>query len=236
MRLATLVTNTDFSDFATARPLDDVKFARLIGEVRPGWEVSAYWVCKDVFPEDVTAFDGVMITGSPASVSEGTPWMKRLEELIRQLIEAEVPLFGACFGHQIIAQALGVPLICNPCGWVHGAVEVSRVQRTPWSGSNASFALYGSHIEQVSALPAEAVRLFESPGCPIAGFGIGNTVFTIQHHPEMTRDFISDLIAEYADHVGPDVTEIARRSVAEAQVDRKAFAEEIAAFFEQGAR
>ena len=138
--------------------------------------------------------------------------------------------------HQIIAQALGVPLICNPCGWVHGAVEVSRVQRTPWSGSNASFALYGSHIEQVSALPAEAVRLFESPGCPIAGFGIGNTVFTIQHHPEMTRDFISDLIAEYADHVGPDVTEIARRSVAEAQVDRKAFAEEIAAFFEQGAR
>lgn len=233
MHIALLVTNTDFSDFAKARPLDDAKFADLIAMVRPEWQVTAFWVCKDDFPDDWSGFDGVLITGSPASVHDDAPWIARLEQAVREVIALKLPLFGACFGHQIIAKALGAPIQRNPNGWAHGLIEVRRVTPAPEAPAGARFALYGSHIEQLGALPEGATRLFESPGCPIAGFALGNHVLTIQHHPEMTRDFISDLIEEYAQVVGDEVTARARLSIAQGTAAQQAFAAEIAAFYEQ---
>lgn len=231
MRLAVLVTNTDDSAFAKARPLDDAKFAELIAEVRPGWQTDAFWVCRDEFPQDIATYDGVMITGSPASLNDNAPWMGQLQELIREIIARRQPLFGACFGHQAIALALGTPIVPNAEGWAHGLIPVRRTGHAPWSGDEGDFKLYGSHIEQVAGLPEGAAPLFESPGCNVAGFGIGDHVFTIQHHPEMTPEFIADLVEEYADHVGVDVTERARASLA-GKADRRIFAEEIARFFE----
>ena len=231
MKLATLVTNTDFSDFAKARPLDDAKFAQLIAEVRPNWDVTAHWVCKDDFPNDITAYDGVMITGSPSSVNEAAPWIARLEDLVHEIMAQNIPLFGACFGHQIIAKALGAD-IKRSAEWAHGLIDVKRTDRADWSRPNDDFALYGSHIEQVASLPTGAKRLFESPGCPIAGFGVGKSVFTIQHHPEMTGDFIADLVEEFADYVGESPTKNARKSLNTGVANRAEFAEEIAAFFE----
>ena len=60
-----------------------------------------------VFPEDLSVFDGVMITGSPASVLEPEPWMATLQDQICTAYQLHIPLFGACFGHQAIALALG---------------------------------------------------------------------------------------------------------------------------------
>lgn len=232
MKLATLVTNTDFSPFATTRPLDDAKFAELIAQVRPDWDVTAYWVCKEQFPSDITAYDGVMITGSPSSVNENAPWMVRLERMVHDIMAHNIPLFGACFGHQIIAKALGCKIKPSPQGWSHGLIDITRTDRVDWSGPSDQIALYGSHIEQVATLPNGARRLFESTGCPIAGFVIDTSVFTIQHHPEMTEDFISDLITELADYVGETVTTQAQASLQSGVANRAEFAEEIASFFE----
>lgn len=228
MRLATLVTNTDDSDFAHAWPLDDAKFAAMIHSVRPDWQVDAFWVCKDAFPEDLSVYDGVMITGSPASVHDAAPWMIRLETLIRDLVATEKPLFGACFGHQAIGKALGSEIIRNPEGWGHGRIQVTRVD------TGETFSLYGSHIEQLSALPEGTTRLFSSPGAPIAGIAMGRHLMTIQHHPEMEPAFIAALVEELADYVGPEATAKARASLAE-PADNLQFAEEIAQFFEGAA-
>ena len=236
MKLATLVTNTDFSAFSLARPMDDQVFADLITDVRPDWDIAAYWVCKDEFPGDISNYDGVMITGSPSSVTENTPWMQRLEVLIQDIIAQEIPLFGACFGHQAIAKALGAPIVRNPQGWGHGRIRMSRVATTDWSGPSGTLHLNGSHIEQVGALPDGARRLFESAGCSIAGFAIGRHVFTVQHHPEMTDEFMADLVDEYADYVGEAATDTARASLQVGPADRTEFAEEIATFFENGVR
>lgn len=119
----------------------------------------------------------------------------------------------------------------NPGGWGHGLLQVTRTGRAPWSGPEEGFALYGSHIEQADRVPEGATLLFEGPGVPVAGFAMGETVFTIQHHPEMTHDCITDLVEEYADHVGPEVTASARASLAR-KADRAGFAAEIARFFE----
>lgn len=236
MKLATLVTNTDFSDFAKARPLDDAKFAALIAEVRPEWTVEAFWVCKGDFPEELSVFDGIMVTGSPASVNDAEPWIEQLQVMLRGVVAEGKPLFGACFGHQIIAKALGSQVIRNPDGWAHGLLDVIRVGDTPWSGPDQRLRLYGSHVEQVDTLPKNAKRIFESPGCPIAGFSISTTVFTIQHHPEMSPDFFSDLVSEYASYVGPEVTEAARASLVGQTADGRVFASEVARFFEQARR
>lgn len=234
MRIAILITNTDDSAFAHARPDDGEKFADLIHLARPDWTCVPFWVCRDEFPEDIHAFDGVMITGSPASANDRAPWMLRLEELIRDMIAARRPLFGACFGHQLIAKALGAAIVPNPQGWGHGLLRVGRVGATPWAGPQAELALYGSHIEQVGAVPEGAEVVFQGPGCAVAGFAIGDSVFTVQHHPEMTHDFITDLVEHYAEEVGTEATERARTSL-HRHADQRAFAEEVARFFEHAA-
>ncbi len=231
MRLAILITNTDDSAFARARPDDGAKFATLIHKARPDWTCVPFWVCKGDFPDDIMAFDGAIITGSPASVGSGAAWVAQMEALIHRIIDAHLPLFGACFGHQLIAKALGAPVVRNPQGWGHGLLPIRRAAQTAWSSPTDMLWLYGSHIEQVGEVPKGARVVFESDACPVAGFAIGDTVFTVQHHPEMTHGFITDLVDHYADEVGAEVTETARQSLRQ-RADTTAFAEEIARFFE----
>ena len=83
MHLAILMTNTDESAFAQAHPKDGEKFAALIHAVRPDWSCDVFAVKDGVFPDDLAAFDGVMVTGSPASVHDDEPWIGRLRK--RQL-------------------------------------------------------------------------------------------------------------------------------------------------------
>ena len=234
MQLAVLVTNTDDSAFARARQDDAEKFAELVALVRPDWRTAAFWVCRDAFPENLAAFDGVMITGSPASVNDPDPWIARLGDMVGDVIARRQPLFGACFGHQMVARSLGARVVPNPGGWGHGRLDLTRVGATPWGGAAPSLSLYGSHTEQVERLPDGARLVFEGPGLPVGGFALGDTVFTVQHHPEMTQDFIADLVEEYAEEVGPQVTQAARASLAR-PADRAAFAQEIARFFEHAA-
>jgi GMP synthase-like glutamine amidotransferase len=91
--------------------------------------------------------------------------------------------------------------------------------------------LYGSHVEQVTRLPAGARAAASSEDCPIAGFVKDARIFTTQHHPEMTPGFIAALTDELADYLGPDVIARARASLGE-PADGRAFAESVARFFE----
>ena len=231
MRLAILITNTDFSAFARARPDDGAKFATLIHEARPDWTCVPYWCCKGVFPEDAAAYDGLLITGSPASVTEDAPWMLHFQQIIRDALARRQKLFAACFGHQLVARALGTAILRNPQGWGHGLLPVTRTARMPWSVGDDLMHLYGSHIERVAKAPPGMEIIYEGPGLPVAGLAQGDHLFTIQHHPEMTHGFITDLVEEYAAAVGPEVTQAARDSL-NRPADRTRFAEEIARFFE----
>ncbi len=232
MRLITLVTNTDRSDFARSHPLDDAKFAAMIRGVRPDWTVDAAWVCDGQFPEGIAGCDGIMITGSPASVNSGEDWVTRLEALIRDRVAARQPIFGACFGHQVIATALGGQVGPNPGGWVHGVSTCRPLACTDWFDPDGAFDLYASHKEQVLQAPDGVEVLIASEDCPVGGYRIGDHVFTVQHHSEMTADFIAALVEELAQDLPNEVTAKARDRLAEAKVDGPQFAEWVARFFE----
>lgn len=232
MKLAILMTNTDESDFAQNHPKDGQKFSEMIALVRPDWQCTVYRVKDGQFPTDIYAYDGAIITGSPASVRDDAPWIAQLMDVIRDAHARQFPLFGACFGHQAICVALGGVIDRNPNGWGHGVIHNWGVAPLPWRAQIGDFYLYGSHIEQITHAPRDATVVMASDGCPIAGVTIGDHIFTTQHHPEMTHEFITALVEELAEYVGPDVTETARQGLAERQVDMWLFAQEIAEFFE----
>jgi GMP synthase-like glutamine amidotransferase len=223
MHIAILMTNTDESAFAHARPKDGEKFTTLLQSVRPDWKTTVFAVKDEVFPPAGARYDGWLIGGSPASVHDGDPWIDQLFALIRRLVAEGQPIFGACFGHQAIAMALGGKVQANPEGWVFGLVE-TVLEGQP-------IRLYGSHSEQVTVLPQGAQALGGNAECLIGSFGIAGKVMTTQYHPEMTHAFITDLVEEYADHLPPEVATRARASLAQ-KADSHAIAERIARFFE----
>ena len=234
MKLAILMTNTDESDFAKARPKDGEKFTVLVQEQRPDWECEVFSVKDGEFPEDIQAFDGVMITGSPASVHDDAAWVSQLFDLIREMDAAEVPVFGACFGHQAIAMALGGSVDRNPEGWVHGFAMTDSVGELPFSERPGQVGLYASHIGQVVDVPEGAEVVASGPGCKVGGYLKGRHIFTTQYHPEMKDDFIADLVEFTADYVGDEVTEAARASLKH-KADRDVFGRQMVAFFEWAA-
>lgn len=231
MHLATLVTNTDKSSFAEQHPKDGQKFTDLIHLVRPDWEVTGFEVHEGQFPDDITSFDGAMITGSPASCRSDLHWVKTLLDLIRQMDQIKLPVFGACFGHQAIALALGGEIARNPLGWVHGLVPNQMVASVEWADDlPKEIRLYGSHCEHVARLPERAEETAISSGLN-AGFRIADHIWTSQHHPEMSHAFITALTNEMRADLGPAAYSSACESLGQ-QSDQLLFAESLARFFE----
>ncbi len=227
MLIAILMTNTDDSAFSQAHPGDGEKFSALFRELRPSWKFEVFNVKDGVYPRQTSHFDGVLITGSPASVRDEAPWIKQLEHLVRQIFSEKTPMFGACFGHQVIATALGGKVGYNPAGWSLGTVQ------TIWCDSDGATPvnLYAAHKEQVVELPEEAAVVSVSPGCPIAGFAIGKHVLTTQYHPEMTPEFISALLSEMEKDTDQETINAARLSLS-TKADREKIRNIMVSFFE----
>ena len=223
MHIAVLMANTDESEFAARHPKDGAKFETLLHEMRPNWRVSVYSVKDGEFPAEGARHDGWIITGSPASVHDRDPWVEQLFALIRRLVAEGQPLFGACFGHQAIATALGGVVGYNPCGWVFGLTE------TVMEGQ--PMRLYAAHKEQVLVLPEGAVAMGGNADCPVGSFAIGTRVLTTQYHPEMTPTFIAALVEELQVHL-PDTVIASARNSLNAVADRQVIAERIVRFFE----
>lgn len=230
MHIAVLMTNTDDSDFAKKHQSDDEKWQSLLHPKRPDWRFTVFRVKDGIFPKNMAGFDGWIITGSPASVHDDMPWIAPLMELIRRIYAARTPMFGACFGHQAIALALGGAVGPNPDGWVFGSVEMEATARPPWMEARR-FWQYGAHLEQVTKLPDGAEPILRHQGCPIGGFMMSDHVFTTQNHPEMSHDFIAALIEELADEKPAEVIENARQSL-RLSADNGLFSDCIIRFFE----
>ncbi len=235
MRICVLVANTDRSEFSKRFEDDGQKFETLLRAHRPNWTFEHFQVADSDFPSESDRFDGYIITGSPASVHDDNDWIARLDVMIRQIDVDRTPLFGACFGHQAIARALGGQVDNNPAGWVLGYTETQPRGQAKWIGdAGGKIGLYAAHNEQVTSLPVGARVLSCSDDCAVGSFAIGNRVFTTQYHPEMTKTFITALVEEIAGEVGEEVANRSRLSLsAEAETER--YALWIVRFLEQAA-
>lgn len=149
--------------------------------------------------------DGFIFTGSSSSVTERSPWMLRAEELIRGIASAGTPLFGICFGHQIIGQALGGRVAKNGRGREIGTVDVRVVAHEPrdpvFDGIGDRFRANHAHVDSVVELPPGARLLAETDLEPYAAFSVGATIKCVQFHPEFDGDTMRGYVEARAEAI-----------------------------------
>jgi len=236
-RIAILNDNTDTSAFAKRFVDDGEKAAASLRAQRPDWHCEVWQAHEGRLPPEPDLYAGWVLTGSVASVNDEAPWMRRLADLVRSLHRRRVPLVGLCFGHQMVAHALGGRVGPSPGGWRIGAA-VTRYRdeaRTtlPWmQPPQASITLFAAHREQVLQPPAEATVLGGDDFAPAAALGIGHHVFTTQYHPELSRAFMRALLDEHG-ALWPAPLVAQARTQVEEPVDAELFMRWAAQFLEQ---
>lgn len=166
-------------------------FERLLHGQAPALEFAVYRVRDSEFPASSMECDSWLITGSRDSVLDASPWMVRLEDFVRRVARDGGRLVGICFGHQLVATAFGGRVERAASGWAIGRQAYDVVEP---SGGHQSIRLNAFHQDQVVELP-EGGRLYaSSASCPNAIVEIGETLLTIQAHPEFGNDFLEALI------------------------------------------
>lgn len=147
------------------------------------------------YPEDIDECDGYVITGSKKSVYDDEPWIAQLQAFVVTLDAHRKPLLGICFGHQMVAQALGGKTEAASVGWGVG-VHTSKIQREPsfMQPPAESIKLLVSHKDQVTSLPKDAEVIATSDFCPVSMFVIGQHILCMQGHPEFRHEYSRDLM------------------------------------------
>ncbi len=195
-------------------PYQDM-FTRLLAPHLPEARFTGAMVVDGVFPGSVDAHDAYVFTGSPHGVYEDLDWIGRAETFVRDAVAADRVLVGGCFGHQLIAQALGGRVEKSGKGWGVGVHSHPILQREEWmrGGPDAPNVIV-SHQDQVVEPPAGAEVLAGNAFCPYAMLRIGDRILTLQGHPEMNVPIINRLLDLRQDRLGPDVFAAGKASLA----------------------
>ena len=230
----------------TGRPPDGLKeqhgtypdmFVELLKGESPDLEFRYYAAIDGEVPSDVGECDGWLITGSRHGVYERLPWMLKLEELIRGAMRGKVPVTGICFGHQLMAQALGGKVEKSEKGWGVGIHDYELKSRADWMvGAPGHVQLVAMHQDQIIELPKGAEVLASSPFCAYAVLAYDDTGFSIQAHPEFKPDYERELLKLRRGSLIPEpVADKGLKSLDAHKPDARLAARWIGAFFRKHA-
>ncbi|MBX2838181.1 MAG: type 1 glutamine amidotransferase, partial [Gammaproteobacteria bacterium] len=172
-------------------------FERLLGE--DSFDYSGYYVLENEFPDSVDTCDAWLLTGSRHGVYEDHDWIPPLEKFVVEAYNKNIPMVGICFGHQLLAQALGGKVEKFEGGWSAGRVEYALDERF---GAPVA-ALHAFHQDQVVELPPQATSLGSTEFCQYAAIAYGDKALSLQPHPEFDDEFLSDLL-HYRANVLPE--------------------------------
>ncbi len=204
-RLAVLTTLEGDWPFTERRPHDGDKVAAALQPLRPDWAFDTWPVSQDRWPDDALVYDGVVITGSPASVNDDSAWIRRLEQLVLHLHAHKKPLLGICFGHQVIAKALGGQVSTSMAGLRVGTLTSQMHHHAAWmQPPQPTMTLYAAQEDHVVALPPGAQTFGGDAVCPVTFYAIGRHVFCTQCHPEFYAAFMQDLLHALPEHMTPE--------------------------------
>jgi GMP synthase-like glutamine amidotransferase len=196
-------------------------FARLLDG--HGFTFRTYRVVEGQFPASVKECDGWLITGSRHGVYEDHDWIAPLEQFIRDSYAAHVPMVGICFGHQIIAQAMGGKVERYAGGWAVGA--------TDYDFGGKTMTLNAWHRDQVVTAPEGAKVIASNEFCTNAALLYDDKALTVQAHPEFRPEFVDGLMKTRGKGLVPDEVMAEAATKLGAPLQDKTMAAQIAAFF-----
>jgi len=164
---------------------------------------------------DPASLQAILITGSAAGVYDGLDWIAPLEEFVRVAYAKGTPMVGVCFGHQLIAQAMGGVVRKSDKGWGMGR-HVYRVMPDNGIIADRELAIACSHQDQVIEPPAMARTILTSDFAPHAGLLYENgTALSVQPHPEFEADYARELYEARTGIVPDSIAATAKASLAQ---------------------
>ena len=190
----------------------EVPPANVVSEIgeQPRWFIDAldlqpdaYLIVRPHLGEALPDFDqisGAILSGSWAMVTDHAEWSERSAAWIRAAIDHDLPLLGVCYGHQLMAYALGGEVADNPNGWERGLLPIrcsAQAQRDPLlQNLPQDFSVWLSHRQSVISAPPQAQVLAASArdGCQIVRYT--PQAISVQFHPEFTRHIMNACLPE----------------------------------------
>ena len=148
---------------------------------------------------------GVIITGSHAMMTDASEWIDTAIRWVRQLVEGRVPVLGICFGHQLLATAIGGSVDYHPLGREVGTTDVrltpSGCQDVLFANLPVVFPAHTTHAQSVLRLPKAAMVLGANAFEPHHALRIDPCAWGVQFHPE----FSADVMRAYIDRQSSDL-------------------------------
>lgn len=176
-----------------------------VARLAPELNVHVVDVTVDDLPGRPEDWDGIVITGSPAMVSDREPWSEQTASWLADAVRAEIPVLGVCYGHQLLAHALGGEAGYHPGGRETGTHSVELLDAALddplFKGLPRQFPAQLTHRQSVLRLPEEAVLLGRNEFEPHQAFRLGPCAWGVQFHPE----FSSEVMRAYLEVQAPDL-------------------------------
>ncbi|KAL0930329.1 GMP synthase [Colletotrichum truncatum] len=158
-------------------------------------DISVYHVVGDeaVYP-DLNSVDAILISGSKHNSFDNDPWILKLVEFTKKCIDSEIKVIGVCFGHQIVARALGVEVKRSELGWEVAVVDVNLTPKGKELFQLDKMRIHQMHRDVVTANPPGSESLAYTSLCPVQGFYAPKKYITVQGHPEFTGPIVSEVL------------------------------------------
>lgn len=188
-------------------------FVHLLRDAGIDWQLDVHSVINGQYPAFPDDYDAFLITGSKYDSFADDQWIVQLRNYARELYAAGKPITGICFGHQVLAHALGGEAARSDAGWGLGVMSYELQDPPAFIQDHGPVRLIISHRDQVSRLPEQAQLLLHNDFCPMAAFHIPGRVLAIQGHPEFTVDYARDLLDQRVDALPADLIARARETL-----------------------
>lgn len=183
-------------------------FIALLQHADPELECVVYDVQQGQYPVDIDEVDAYLITGSKAGVYDDLPWIATLMSFVRELHSRRKKLIGICFGHQMVAQALGGRVEKSGKGWGVGLHTHRFNSAPPWHGEDdMELDILVSHQDQVLEAAPGAQVLASSDFCEYAVCQVGDHILTFQGHPEFVPGYARAVMGFRREILGEDIYE-----------------------------
>lgn len=181
----------------------------------PKKQIKTIDIAKHQTLPNLTSAKGFIITGSHSMVSEELEWSLKLEKYIKNIYQKNIPLLGICYGHQLIAKALGGKSNFNKKGKEIGSVKIKKLFQSKndpiLKNIPMKFYAHETHYQSAIKLPRSAIVLAKNTHEKHQAVRYSKTIWGVQFHPEFDEDIMKEYIVkqkESLDRLGFDMDKL----------------------------